>query len=268
MSTNINSLIASIIKLNGSNYYDWKFAMQMILRRAGCWHVVSGKLLRPDDDPKKAAIWDSLSEDGLTAIGLAVEQSETAHIRECNTGPGAWKALAAIYERNGRATRIMLKRQFYMFSHEIENPIIEYVTGITTIVSKLKAIGVTVEDEDVTDVLIYALAPEYTAVATSLMQLTSSPSIADITASLIEAEEQMKKLTPEGALGALNVSTRKPKYSTNNRGSSPKCHRCLKLGHIAHYCRASAPVEDTALEDDVHAKMAFTDPHYPGLQLF
>ena len=53
-SININSLIASLPRLDGTNYHDWKFNMQMILRRSGSWNVVSGKESEPEEDSKES----------------------------------------------------------------------------------------------------------------------------------------------------------------------------------------------------------------------
>ena len=73
MSTNVNvnSLIAQAKKLDGGNYYDWAFQMQMIFRRAGIWAVMTGLLPRPKEpdkgsDPKALADvmdWERKSEE-------------------------------------------------------------------------------------------------------------------------------------------------------------------------------------------------------------
>lgn len=251
--------------------------MEMILRRSGSWSVINGKTTRPDD--KTAATWDSLSEDGLTAIGLSIEQSQTSYIRDCTTGPQAWDALAAIYQRNARSTRINLKRQFYTYVHDTSQPIRDYVTGITTLVTKLKAIGVTISDEDVTDVLIYALAPEYSAVATSLMQSSTTLTVAFITGALVDAEAQMQKdksEPPVSVFVAKNTTTRRRRpdtpspdpSSTSSSNSDTGCYRCGKPGHIARYCLAPAPlaVQPATTSPNLSANIA--QVQFETLQLF
>ncbi|CDO68640.1 hypothetical protein BN946_scf184996.g71 [Trametes cinnabarina] len=93
------SLIASIPKLNAHNYQDWKFAVQMVMRRAGCYGVATGTEERPTTREKQER-WDLQAENALTIIGLSIEPDQYEYIRDAKTGPAAWAALRAVYEKN------------------------------------------------------------------------------------------------------------------------------------------------------------------------
>lgn len=273
-SNNVNSLISSAEKLQSDNWHEWKFKMQMIFRRAGVWRVVNGEEKRPEDkDVKGQADWDGKSEEALTAIGLTVDSSQTAHIRDCTTGPEAWSTLTALYERSGRANRIMLKRQFFGYVHDTSKPMVDYISGITTLASKLKAIGVTLSEEDVTDVLIFSLASSYTHVATSLMSSTADLTTSGISSTLIEAEEQTKKDPNTAITLRAHVSNSGNVHRTYHQKvreerEKPKekeqkgCYRCGEPGHIARYCTAPAPIETAP---GAHAKVARAEDSF---QLF
>lgn len=262
MTSNVNSLLLNVVKLRSENWYDWKFSMQMIFRRAGVWQVVIGTMKRPANaDATGQEEWDGKLEEPLTAIGLTIDHTQTVHIRDCQTGPEAWVKLSSLYERSGRANRIGLKHQLYTYVHDPSDLVINYITGITTLVSKLKAIGVTLTEEEVTDVLIFALAPSYNAVATFLMQVLSTLTIAGISATLIEAEDQMKK--PDTTFAMVAHTSNRSNHScsaANKKG----CHRCGKPGHIARHCRAAAPLEVDAAPketpEEAQAKIAAMDP--------
>jgi hypothetical protein len=177
-------ILGTLTKLKGDNYHDWKFAVSMALHAKGCWEVVSGLMPKPESEGKEE--WAKKAEEGLTIIGLTVEPTEYTYIRDCANGAEAWQALKDTYEKNTRATRISLKRQFYGFTHDAMAPITHYVNGITDLAAKLKGIGIALTDEEITDVLIFNLDNEYSNIAASLMAAKGELKVSDITSTLIE----------------------------------------------------------------------------------
>ncbi|KAJ7181986.1 hypothetical protein C8R46DRAFT_1068854 [Mycena filopes] len=148
-SVNVNNLLSSVPKLTGSgNHGNWKFAIAMVLRRAGLWSIIQewiDKRAEPDtvssDDnapasstrarrAKAAEDKAKESEEILTIIGLTIDPSQYQHIAECTDGVEAWAKLAEIYEKDSRPSRIALKRDFYTFAHDTMKPIQDYVSGI------------------------------------------------------------------------------------------------------------------------------------------
>ncbi|KAI0830202.1 hypothetical protein BC628DRAFT_1473464 [Trametes gibbosa] len=92
------SLLSLVPKLNGDNYYNWKFAITQVLRFTSCLSVVTAdKRLTLRD---KAAEWDRLSEQGLTVIGLTVEPSQYVYIRDAKTASATWTTLQGQYQKN------------------------------------------------------------------------------------------------------------------------------------------------------------------------
>jgi hypothetical protein len=98
MGQNVNVLLSSVPKLDGQNYHNWKFAISMVLQRAGCWEeVVSGngdKGNKPKtrSDDGKLEKWEAAAEEELTFIGLTIAPSQYRHIHDATDGPMAWKA--------------------------------------------------------------------------------------------------------------------------------------------------------------------------------
>ncbi|OCH86965.1 hypothetical protein OBBRIDRAFT_709546, partial [Obba rivulosa] len=98
---------------------------------------------------------------------------------DCADSAQAWKALADVYEKNSRANRITLKRQFYGFRHDKSAPIHQYISGVTDLAAWLRAIGVALDDDDITDVLIFNLSKSWSNIAGSLTASQSELSISD-----------------------------------------------------------------------------------------
>jgi hypothetical protein len=230
--------LTSITKLNGENYHDWKFAVSMALRQKGCWGVISGVEEKPvatREGTQKVA-WETKAEEGLTIIALTVEPNQYTYIRNSTNGVEAWTALKEIYEKNSRSTRISLKRQFYGFEHDTNAPMSTYVNGITDLAGKLKAIGIDLTNEDITDVLIFNLDNKYSSIAASLTTTKDELKVADVRSALLEEERRNGDFITSSDL----TTTLMGRDGNSHRRN---CYRCGRPGHLIKDCRAVRDVD-------------------------
>lgn len=253
--------IPNIERLDGDNYHNWKFAVKMVLRHRGCWEVVSGMTKKDGLDKDGLKEWKKLADDGLTVIGLAVDPNQYAYIRDAEDGVQAWEILKNLYEKNTRSTRINLKRQFYNFEHDINAPMQAYVSGITDLAAKLKAIGVNLTNEDITDVLIFNLDNDYSSIAATLTASKADLTVPDVTGALLEEEQRRGGPPPQETTLAVNYNhgrgpwpnVRKgPATGSRQEGYSHKvgCYRCGRTGHIWRFCTAKRTVNNKEIPDD------------------
>ncbi|KAG9091201.1 hypothetical protein FRC06_000675 [Ceratobasidium sp. 370] len=251
MSTSINSLIASITKLDRSNFHDWAFDIEMIARRAGTWGVLSGEETWPDSDEKgKQAEWDKLDNNALTMIGLLVARSELMHIRGCTTAYGMWKALFGVYSRSSRVNRITLRQQLQSATLGADNSVQDYVTHIVDVTTHLWVLGVALSDEDEVDVLIMNLPDAWGHVASSLMIQPGDLGVKDVVGVLLE-EETRRQHSDMRAAGvaafAARMGGQKGQVTSGGSGDGNgggqalsvdhrTCFRCGQRGHIVTNC--------------------------------
>lgn len=235
MSDKLFSSITTV--LNGNNYHDWKFAVSMILKHRGCYDVVTGTESQPPtSDATGLAAWKKKADDGLTVIGLTVDSSQYTFIRESTNGVEAWQALKDQYEKNTRATRISLKRQFFGFQHDPHVPMQIYIAGITDLAAKLTGIGITLSADDITDVLIFNLAPAYSSLASTLMATKGDLKVAEVTSALLEEERRLgggttdrSDVTPYSLYGKASAAPGR---------TASTCFRCGRKGHLLKDCSA------------------------------
>lgn len=238
-TSNINSLLNSVPKLGAEksdgttpSYQDWKFAMMMVLRRAGSWEIMTKPKPTTRDAEKE---WEKNAEDILTAIALTVDPTQYQYIADAENGVDAWKKLQKVYEKNSRSNRIALMRQFYNARHDTTRPIADYITAIIKVAARLRAIGVKLEDSTIMDVLIMNLSEEWSNIAASLsMTMDDLNVVSDVTGALIDEEGRRGAITdPTGPDHAMVV---RGKYNPNIT-----CYTCGKRGHIARRCKEKKP---------------------------
>lgn len=244
MASTPSSLLSQVPKLNGTNYADWKFAVTMVLRRAGCWAIANGTTAKPQRGDTTS--WEALDDDALTLIGLSVEASQYQYIQDAETSAAAWTALKKHYEKNSRANRISLKRQFYGYKHNPEKPIQVYINDIRGLARRLAAIGVKVEDTDVMDVLIMNLDQSWSNIAGTLSQtLDDLASIEDVTGALTD-EEGRRGSSENGGTAAITMQARQP-----------LCWKCGKPGHKQYKCPERESSSPNAQKQEERANVAY-----------
>jgi hypothetical protein len=243
----ISGLLGNIPRLNSRNYPDWSFAISMVLRRAGAWELVTADTV---DRNKKKDV--AKLQEALTAIGLTIEPSQYSYIRDAEDGQAAWKALEKIYSRSSRANRISLKRQFYGYRHDTNEPIQKYISDILQLAARLKAIGVALTDKDIIDVLIMNLDKEWDGVASTLSTVMDDDRLLSEVTGALSNEEYRRGGPPENtAAETALIAARNPQ----NRGIRDRiCYECRKPGHIARFCREKKEEKEVKSET---ANLAF-----------
>ncbi len=140
-------------------------------------------------------------------------------------------------------------------------------SGITDLAGKLKAIGVALTDEDITDVLIFNLDNEYSSIASTLMASKSEFKVADVTSALLEEEQRKGGAPPPSVdtialmgnhrttrtLGQDRLAERGPHRDARD-GIKRSCYRCGRTGHTFKFCRAGRDVNGKLIPDDEEPK--------------
>ncbi len=201
----------------------------MVMCRAKCLSVADGtdgKL----GAREKTAEWDAASEQALTIIGLTITPDQYQYIRTAMTGPEAWTALKNVYEKPSRANRIALKHEFYTTVHDPTAPIRDYTNRITELGNRLSAIGVTLQDTNIVDVL-------RSSIATTLPAAQGELKVSDVIGALVDEEGCRSVPNPDGpadesALMARSCCTcsseKHPRRLLRLRTARPHCARPLQ----------------------------------------
>lgn len=139
------------VKLNDDNYANWKFKMEMLLRKQNLWKKVietakptaalgtAGAITNQDAMDK----WDEQDDEARGSIGLAVEDDQLAHIRKSKTAKEAWEALKNYHEKNTLARKVDLVRTICALKLEEGGNAKAHINRMQDLFTQLSDIGET-----------------------------------------------------------------------------------------------------------------------------
>lgn len=135
-------------KLNNSNYANWKFKMELLLRKQNLWKkVIIGE--RPSQtinnnivsNQAEIDIFDTHDDEARGTIGLLVEDDQLAHIRKSATAKAMWNALKEYHEKDSFTSRVTLMRTICCMKLEEGGNAVAHINQMRDLFSRLCDLG-------------------------------------------------------------------------------------------------------------------------------
>jgi hypothetical protein len=228
-----NAILATLPKLNGSNWFEWKKEAETFLLLAG----LDGNIDAEDvSTGAKAIEWNAKDCKTYAYLFFLIKPNYRAPIINIKSGHEAWKKLIAEYEKDSATTQMALRQQFYSLTHDPAASIAIFIDAVFSVVRQLAAIGHKPDNLKISDKLLIGLHQSWAPVCTvlTLCEKTEKPEIELITSalkqfkvneSLVAApgpQVKIEKTEPSLAESAL--------YVKDQRGGSKGCK-----GHGRHF---------------------------------
>lgn len=218
----------TITKLNGDNYFNWKFKMEMLMKEKGVWKAIRDAAPIPITDD-----WKQVDEKAMTTIALSVEDDQIQHIRNSATAKHAWNTLKEFHEKDSPSNRVHILRTIMSQRLDEGGNVETHVTKLNELFQKLLALSDEIKPEFfMSATLLGSLPPSYDNMILAL----EARSEEDITLNLVsskliaEYKRRIERQQTENENVALKVnsSIRKDEFT---------CYFCKNKGHLKKNCQ-------------------------------
>lgn len=117
-------------KLNNENYFLWKFKMEYLLRKEGCWFATStvkqaekakdtaDATSSKSTDPEKLSTWEVADEKARSLIVLCVSDNQLSLLRNKETANEMWTSLENFHQKSTLVNKITLLRNLWAMKLE------------------------------------------------------------------------------------------------------------------------------------------------------
>lgn len=220
----------TVPKLNGDNYFNWKFRIKMLLKEKEVWSVITSD---PPTDATERASWNKLDDKAFSTIVQTVDEMQLTHVRDCDTAKAAWDSLQAIHEKNSAGVRVRILRTLMRQRADEGTNIEQHANKIKEMFQQLIASDKEVKMEFLMSAtLLGSLPSSYDSLITALEARKEEELNATfVWAKVIEEYHRRNERTQ-----SAGESSSALKVSTNNKKSSIVCNFCDKPGHIRKNC--------------------------------
>lgn len=158
--------------LNGNNYYNWKFRVQLILGENKVFDITN-KEVKVENFTRDEEINEFKRKDNKakSLIVQFVADNELECLRDQNTAYKMWKTLETKYETKGLPSKMFLKKKLLDMKLQEGEPLNKYIHDFEEIVRQLKSSGTEMDEEDLTCNLLLGLPKSYQTVVTVIENL-------------------------------------------------------------------------------------------------
>jgi hypothetical protein len=256
----ITALLNDIPKLNDKNWFQWKEEMSFFFLGVGVAGITDGEIPTEAAELKR---WNALDKQLTAYIYTRVAEDYRYLLKGITSGRTAFQTLQKFFERSTMGHRMNARKEFYSITHDPTSPIEVYFQALLTAKSKLKALGVDIDDMEFKDVLLIHLHPDFHHVRASVLAQKTEPSLEDIKTMLtgaVSATEipgiSIKQEPVEFSMAATRGRFSKASVKVESSGygaidgkgyrwcnpvDNPGCHRCGRTGHVSARCMYDMP---------------------------
>lgn len=216
----------SLTKLNGNNYFNWRYKMQMYLTKKAIWSVIK------DDKPEPVtAEWTKNDQDAHSMIALCIDDDQIQHVRNCTSAKEAWLKLKEFHEKDSPNNRVSILRKLMTKRLDEDGDVESHVNQMNELFQKLLALGESFKPELILSATLIGSLPESYNSLAAILESRNEELTSSLVCSMIIDEYKRRK---ERNVGTINESILRISSTSSKR--EVICYFCDKKGHFKQNC--------------------------------
>ncbi|MCO5568295.1 hypothetical protein L7F22_021994 [Adiantum nelumboides] len=219
-TSNSDSTLFNIEKLEGHNYAYWKEQIYNVLVQKKQSKPICLQGIKPDD--MNADDWIELDELERSTIMLTLHKSVYFNVMDTNGAYGVWSALSNLYEEKSAASQVYWQKKLIDLRMKESTPMSNHLNEFHTIVSQLQSQGVEFDDSVRAMFLLVTLPDSWDTFHTTVSNSAAPDGLkcADVESSLLMEEVNRKNVEDTKSSNAMHV-----RGKSHSRGNYERCDK-------------------------------------------
>jgi len=242
--------------LSKDNYDTWRIQVEALLVKNDTWQYVSGEKPQPVITGESSSRitydrWIAEDRKAKSDLILCISPSELKHARNCTTSREIWERLETVYASKGPARKAALLKQLIQSRMKEGDDVRTHVMTFYDIVDKLQAMGIEINGDLLTIMLLYSLPSSFENFRCAIESRDHLPDAESLRVKIIEEYDSRKQKAAEKDSNALIAKQfSRPADTPNKTKNNPhvrtryKCNKCNKFGHKASVCYSKKNTKD------------------------
>eukprot|EP00253_Pinus_taeda_P029840 PITA_29840 len=194
-------------KLDGANYTNWKFRLQMLIEGSSAWLIVSG-----NEQKSTMAVGGTLAliqdchkkeNKGKVLLKMSIKYNIIPHMKDCKWSSDIWTTLKNLYQTQNTNRILSLKGKLFSMRMEENESVARFIAQVKDQKDNLGDIGEKVSNSDLITITLNEMMDEYQMFITSVSARKETPAFEELTGILIQEEEWGQNLRPQSVDLAL-----------------------------------------------------------------
>lgn len=249
-----NAIEQSLIshRLNGSNYREWRFQINAILRAQELVEIVNGESPKPGDDAsaEDKKKWSQKDGKAMATLFASLNSDQSKLVLSCKSSKEIIDTLESIHNKKSDVYLMTLYEDYFALKMCENEKVTSYFSRVDLLAHEIENVGEKLSDNLKMCRVISGLLPKFSNFRSIWFNMKEGRTMDTLLARLQLEEdshnktEREKSTSVEAAFNAAaSSSTNRYKNNKNKSKSNGKsdeskatCFSCSKVGHFKRNC--------------------------------